>query len=162
MIEIRTPNAIAAIRGTVLVVELIPEPGGSAGAPRYTTKVHVLHGLVEVSDPKNPAPRPRRSARSRAGAGPAATRPALVPMSPPRPSRCSSGLHSAPQIVEGPSEFIHGVTVREQAKAVAVAEFLAPEVAGRRRGRRQQRAGRAPERRRPDHPGHRGRPGHSR
>jgi hypothetical protein len=54
VIEIRTPNAIAAIRGTVLVVELIPEPGGSPGQPNYTTKVHVLHGLVEVSDPNNP------------------------------------------------------------------------------------------------------------
>jgi len=58
VIEIRTPNAIAAIRGTVLVVELIPEPGGTPGAPRYTTKVHVLHGLVEVSDPKNPGAPP--------------------------------------------------------------------------------------------------------
>lgn len=42
VIEIRTPNAIAAIRGTVLVVELIPAPGASAARPRYTTKVHVL------------------------------------------------------------------------------------------------------------------------
>jgi FecR protein len=130
VIEIRTPNAIAAIRGTVLVVELIPEPGGSAGSPRYTTKVHVLHGLVEVSDPKNPGAPPAQvgalESWSRTGSEPSA----LVPMSPAAAEQVFVGLHSAPQIAEGPSEFIHGVTVREQAKAVAVAEFLAPEVAG--------------------------------
>lgn len=130
VIEIRTPNAIAAIRGTVLVVELIPEPGGSAGAPRYTTKVHVLHGLVEVSDPKNPGAPPAQvgalESWSRTGSEPSA----LVPMSPVAAEQVFVGLHSAPQIAEGPSEFIHNVTVREQAKAVAVAEFLSPEVAG--------------------------------
>jgi hypothetical protein len=130
VIEIRTPNAIAAIRGTVLVVELIPEPGGSAGAPRYTTKVHVLHGLVEVSDPKNPGAPPAQvgalESWSRTGSEPSA----LVPMSPAAAEQVFVDLRSAPQISEGPSEFIQNVTVREQAKAVAVAEFLAPEGAG--------------------------------
>ncbi len=129
-IEIRTPNAIAAIRGTVLVVELIAEPGGSAGAPRYTTKVHVLHGLVEVSDPKNPGAPPAQvgalESWSRTGSEPSA----LVPLSPTAAEQVFVGLHAAPQIAEGPSEFIQSVTTREHAKAVAVAEFLAPEVAG--------------------------------
>jgi len=130
VIEIRTPNAIAAIRGTVLVVELIPEPGGSAGAPRYTTKVHVLHGLVEVSDPKNPAAPPTQvgalESWIRTGSEPSA----VVPLSPTAAEQVFVGLHAAPQIAEGPSEFIQSVTTREHAKAVAVAEFLAPEVAG--------------------------------
>jgi FecR-like protein len=130
VIEIRTPNAIAAIRGTVLVVELIPEPGGSSGAPRYTTKVSVLHGLVEVSDPKNPGAPPAQvgtlESWSRTGSDPSA----LVPMSPASAEQAFAGLHSAPQIAEGPREFIQSVTMREQAKAVAVAEFLAPEAVG--------------------------------
>jgi len=130
VIEIRTPNAIAAIRGTVLVVELIPEPGGSSGAPRYTTKVSVLHGLVEVSDPKNPGAPPVQvgtlESWSRTGSDPST----LVPMSPAAAEQVFAGLHSAPQIAEGPSEFIQSVTTREQAKAVAVAEFLAPESVG--------------------------------
>jgi hypothetical protein len=130
VIEIRTPNAIAAIRGTVLVVELIPEPGGSSGAPRYTTKVHVLHGLVEVSDPKNPGAPPAQvgtlESWSRTGSDPSA----LVPLSPAAAEQVFAGLHSPPQIAEGPSEFIQNVTAREQAKAVAVAELLAPEVVG--------------------------------
>jgi len=130
VIEIRTPNAIAAIRGTVLVVELIAEPGGSSGAPRYTTKIHVLHGLVEVSDPKNPGAPPAQvgtlESWSRTGSDPSA----LVPLSPAAAEQVFAGLHSPPQIAEGPSEFIQNVTAREQAKAVAVAELLAPEVIG--------------------------------
>ena len=130
VIEIRTPNAIAAIRGTVLVVELIPEPGGSTGAPRYTTKVHVLHGLVEVSDPKNPGAPPAQvgtmESWSRTGSDPST----LAPLSRPAAEQVFVGLHTAPQIAEGPSEFIESVTAREQAKAIAVAEFLAPGTVG--------------------------------
>ena len=100
VIEIRTPNAIAAIRGTVLVVELIPEPGGSPGSPRYTTKVHVLHGLVEVSDPRNPGAPPAQvgalESWSRTGSEPSA----LVPMSPAAAEQVFVGLHSTPQIAE--------------------------------------------------------------
>jgi hypothetical protein len=131
VIEIRTPNAIAAIRGTVLVVELIPEPGGgSAGTPRYTTKVHVLHGLVEVSDPNNPGAPPAQvgalESWSRTGSDPSS----LAPLIPAAAEQVFVDLRSAPQIAEAPREFMVGVTTREQAKAVAVAEFLAPDVTG--------------------------------
>jgi len=44
------------------------------------------------------------------------------------------GLHAAPQIAEGPSEFIPERDCREQAKAIAVASFLAWH-GRRRRGR---------------------------
>lgn len=131
VIEIRTPNAIAAIRGTVLVVELIPEAGGGrGGAPRYTTKVHVLHGLVEVSDPNNPGAPPAQvgtlESWSRTGSDPSA----LAPLTPAAVEQVFADLRSAPQIAEGPHEFMASVTTREQANAVAVAEFLAPDVTG--------------------------------
>lgn len=131
VIEIRTPNAIAAIRGTVLVVELIREPGGgSPGAPRYTTKVHVLHGLVEVSDPNNPgAPAAQvgtLESWSRTGSDPSS----LAPLAPAAAEHVFADLRSAPQIAEGPREFMASVTTREQANAVAVAQFLAPDVTG--------------------------------
>jgi FecR-like protein len=130
VIEIRTPNAIAAIRGTVLVVELIPAPGGSPGQPNYTTKVHVLHGLVEVSDPNNPSAPPAQvgalQSWSRTGSEPFSQ----APLSPAAATQVFADLRSAPQIAEGPAEFLAGVTTREHAKALAVAEFLAPEMAG--------------------------------
>jgi hypothetical protein len=130
VIEIRTPNAIAAIRGTVLVVELIPAPGGTPGQPNYTTKVHVLHGLVEVSDPNNPGTLAVQvgtlQSWSRTGSEPFSQ----TSLSPAAAEHVFNGLRSAPQIVEGPAEFMATVTTREQAKALAVAEFLAPEMAG--------------------------------
>jgi len=131
VIEIRTPNAIAAIRGTVLVVELIPEPGGGSGsAQRYTTKVHVLHGLVEVADPNNPGAPPAQvgtlESWSRTGSDPSS----LAPLAPAAVERVFADLRSAPQIAEAPHAFIASVTTREQANAVAVAEFLAPDVTG--------------------------------
>lgn len=128
VIEIRTPNAIAAIRGTVLVVELTRAPGAAGGAARYTTKVHVLHGLVEVSDPNNPGAPPAKvgtlESWSRSDSDPSA----LIPLSPGAANQIFADLRSAPQIAESPSELMHAVTVREQARAVAVAEFLAPEI----------------------------------
>lgn len=130
VIEIRTPNAIAAIRGTVLVVELIPEPGGTPGAPRYTTKVHVLHGLVEVSDPKNPGAPPAQVGAMQSWSRSGSDASALVPLTAAAAQQVFVGLHAAPQFAEGPREFIQHVTAREQAKAVVVAEFLAPEAAG--------------------------------
>ena len=130
VIEIRTPNAIAAIRGTVLVVELTRAPGGSAGQPSYTTKVHVLHGLVEVSDPGNPgAPAVQvgtLQSWSRTGSEPFTQ----TPLTPGAAERVFADLRSAPQIAEGPAEFMATVTTREQARALAVAEFLSPETAG--------------------------------
>jgi hypothetical protein len=101
-----------------------------AGRPRYTTKVHVLRGLVEVSDPNNPgAPAVKvgtLQSWSRTGSEPSSE----TSLSPAAAEQVFADLRSVPQIAEGPPEFMAAVTTREQAKALAVAEFLAPEMAG--------------------------------
>ncbi|MBI2217236.1 MAG: FecR domain-containing protein [Candidatus Rokubacteria bacterium] len=54
-IEIRTPNAVAAVRGTVVVAEVLPSDGAPGGVvSRFT----VLKGLVDVSrfDPRSQVP----------------------------------------------------------------------------------------------------------
>ena len=59
VIEIRSPNATAAVRGTVFVVEVDPVKAGEA-APTTTTRVHLFHGALDVSarlDPSQPAVR---------------------------------------------------------------------------------------------------------
>jgi hypothetical protein len=50
-IEVRTPNAIAAVRGTFLIVEVTPAATGQTGpgASTFATSVHVLTGIVDVS-----------------------------------------------------------------------------------------------------------------
>jgi hypothetical protein len=55
-IEVRTPNAVAAIRGTTLVVEVMPTPESiRSGKPSdMVTNVHVLTGKVDVFSPGSP------------------------------------------------------------------------------------------------------------
>jgi hypothetical protein len=65
-IEIRTPNAVAAVRGTVFVVELIrPPKAATSGATPFVTNIHVVKGIVDVSA-LNAAP---GTPPSRVGAG---------------------------------------------------------------------------------------------
>jgi len=55
IIEIRTPHAVAAVRGTVLVVEIVP--GAENQASAASTNVHLLHGKLDVSLASNPTAR---------------------------------------------------------------------------------------------------------
>ena len=59
-IEVHTPHAVAAVRGTVLVVEIVPGSAGGdqSGAGGSTTNVHLLHGKLDVSLRNNPAGAP--------------------------------------------------------------------------------------------------------
>ena len=56
IIEIRTPHAVAAVRGTVLVVEIVP--GAENQASAASTDVHLLHGKLDVSLASNPTAPP--------------------------------------------------------------------------------------------------------
>ena len=50
VIEVHTPHAVAAVRGTVLVVEIVPSPaGGELDTNGTFTNVHLLHGKLDVS-----------------------------------------------------------------------------------------------------------------
>jgi hypothetical protein len=57
IIEIRTPHAVAAVRGTVLVVEIVPGASGESqpGTGAASTNVHLLHGKLDVSRLSDPA-----------------------------------------------------------------------------------------------------------
>jgi FecR-like protein len=56
IVEIRTQNAVAAIRGTVVVAENIPVP---PGAPPQS-RIHVLSGYVDITPRNNPGAPPVR------------------------------------------------------------------------------------------------------
>jgi FecR protein len=56
IVEIRTENAIAAIRGTVVVAETLTPPGAAIPVSR----VHVLSGYIDVTTPANPGAPPVR------------------------------------------------------------------------------------------------------
>ncbi len=57
VIEVQTPHAVAAVRGTVLVVEIVPDsPGGNRLGT--STNVHLLHGKLDVSLRSDPGAAP--------------------------------------------------------------------------------------------------------
>ena len=56
IVEIRTQNAVAAIRGTVVVAENLPVP---PGAPPQS-RIHVLSGYVDITPRNNPGAPPVR------------------------------------------------------------------------------------------------------
>jgi hypothetical protein len=57
IIEIRTPHAVAAVRGTVLVTEIVPGPA-SSGGNGLVTHVYLLHGALDVSLRSSPGTSP--------------------------------------------------------------------------------------------------------
>lgn len=56
IVEIRTQNAVAAIRGTVVVAENLPVPPGAPPESR----IHVLSGYVDITPRNNPGAPPVR------------------------------------------------------------------------------------------------------
>jgi hypothetical protein len=131
VIEIRTPNAVAAVRGTVLVVEIIQASASSHGGPTpATTNVHVLRGRVDVFHPNDPGAPPVQvgsmETLSRIGSAPAQLR----PLTSEAAERLLADLRSEPQFTQGPDEFQDDMDAREQSRALALALAIAPALGG--------------------------------
>jgi hypothetical protein len=61
VMELQTPNVVVGVRGTVLVVEIVPAISGAqpaASPAAITTKVSLLHGSVDVSLRNDPTAAP--------------------------------------------------------------------------------------------------------
>ena len=126
IIEIRTPNATAAVRGTVFVVDVDPTPPGqSTGGQTATTRVHLFHGALDVSarlDPSNPTVR-LAELQSVVVTGNALG--AVEPIS--RDAVASLTADLKPRQVnqpDAPAEFTGGLVAREQGRAVMLATAL--------------------------------------
>jgi hypothetical protein len=129
VIEIRSPNATAAVRGTVFVVEVDPmqpgQPGQSGGTPTTTTRVHLFHGALDVSARLDPGHATVRLAelQSVVVAGNA-----LGPVKPiSRDAVAALTADLKPRQVQtpsAPSEFTGGLVAREQGRAVMLASAL--------------------------------------
>jgi hypothetical protein len=126
IIEIRTPNAAAAVRGTVFVVDVDPiRPGQSAGGQTATTRVHLFHGALDVSarlDPSNPTV---RLAELQSVVVSGNTLGAIKPISRDAVASLTTDLKprqvSQPDV---PREFTGGLVAREQGRAVQLASAL--------------------------------------
>ena len=126
IIEIRTPNATAAVRGTVFVVDVDPiQPGQSTGGQTATTRVHLFHGALDVSarlDPSNPTVR-LAELQSVVVSGNALG--AIKPLSRDAVAAITADLKPRQMAQpDAPSEFTGGLVAREQGRAVMLATAL--------------------------------------
>lgn len=126
IIEIRTPNATAAVRGTVFVVDVDPiRPEQAAGGQAAVTRVHLFHGALDVSarlDPSNPTVR-LAELQSVVVSGNALG--VVKPISRDAVAALTADLQ--PRQVnqpDAPSEFTGGLVAREQDRAVMLATAL--------------------------------------
>ncbi|MEX2221083.1 MAG: FecR domain-containing protein, partial [Candidatus Rokuibacteriota bacterium] len=130
VIEIRSPNATAAVRGTVFVVEVDPVKPGAATSTT-TTRVHLFHGALDVSahlDPSQPTVR-LTELQSVVVAG--NTLGSVRPISRDAVAALTADLKPKQmQTEDAPDEFQSGLMAREQGRAVMLASaLLAPPAA---------------------------------
>src|SRR5260370_27179021 len=101
-LEIRTSNAIAAVRGTVLVVEVV-------GATPPTTNVHVIHGLVDVWLGNTPGGTPTQIGPLQSFISTPGGSGQVRSLTPEAAEALFADLHSDPQFSEGSDDFLAGL-----------------------------------------------------
>src|SRR5215510_1639757 len=128
VIEVKTPQAVAAVRGTVLVVEIVPGTGeaNQTGRGEDVTNVHLIHGKLDVSLRSNPSGAPVRLESLQTVS---VTRDVLGKMRPldlPTATALSTGLKPAEQAVTAiPEKLQAAVDQRQGALALATAAEIA-------------------------------------
>jgi hypothetical protein len=130
VIEVRSPNATAAVRGTVFVVDVDPVPTGGAAATA-TTRVHLFHGALDVSAHLDPAQPVVHLAQMQS---------LVVAGNVPGPVRGLSRSEVAALTADlrpkqmgtpdAPDEFTRGLLVREQRRAIQLGTSLLPSTGG--------------------------------
>src|SRR5215510_3748465 len=124
VIEVKTPQAVAAVRGTVLVVEIVPGTGeaNQPGRGEDVTNVHLLHGKLDVSLRNNPGGAAVRLASLQTVS---VTRDLLGTMRPldlPTATTLTTGLKPPEQVVTAiPEKLQSAVDQRQGALALATA-----------------------------------------
>ncbi|HEX5529097.1 MAG TPA: FecR domain-containing protein [Methylomirabilota bacterium] len=126
VIEIRSPNATAAVRGTVFVVEVDPmRPGQPGGGPATTTRVHLFHGALDVSARLDPGHATVRLAELQSVVVAGNALGPVKPISRDAVATLTADLKSRQgQTPDAPREFTGGLVAREQGRAVMLASAL--------------------------------------
>ncbi len=121
ILEIRTPNIVAAVRGTVLVVEIIRASSDSQGGLiSPTTNVHVIHGLVDVFSTGRPGAPPVQVGTLQSYSQIGGTGGTLRNLTAEAAQALFADLTSEPQFTQGPDDFLADLGNREQVRAAAL------------------------------------------
>jgi hypothetical protein len=130
VIEIRSPNATAAVRGTVFVVEVDPVKAGGA-IPITTTRVHLFHGALDVSARLDPAQPTVRLAELQSVVVAGNALGSVRPLSRDAVAALTADLKpKRMQTQDAPDEFKSPLMAREQGRAVQLATALLPPLPG--------------------------------
>jgi len=123
IVEIRTQNAVAAIRGTVVVAETLRLPG----ATDLVTRLHVLSGYIDVTTPGKPGAPPLRmfAPSSVTVTGNTMDRP--VPLGAAARATLLSDLQLTPS---PPKRVLEGLALGEQARASGLARIITGDGSG--------------------------------
>jgi len=127
VIEVHTPHAVAAVRGTVLVVEIVPGStrGDQFDAGGTSTNVHLLHGKLDVSLRSSPAGVPVRLESLQTVTVSSNVLGTMRPLSPAAAAAITRGLKTDQQSrTELPEKFAAALEERQRVLAVATAEDL--------------------------------------
>ena len=130
VIEIRSPNATAAVRGTVFVVEVDPIKAGDAAAAT-TTRVHLFHGALDVSAHLDPSKPTVRLAELQSVVVAGNTLGSVRPISRDAVATLTADLKPKQmQTKDTPDEFKSPLMAREQGRAIQLATSLLPPLPG--------------------------------
>ncbi len=130
VIEIRSPNATAAVRGTVFVVEVDPIKAGVT-TPTTTTRVHLFHGALDVSAHLDPSQPTVRLAELQSVVVSGNTLGSVRPLSRDAVAALTADLKPKQmQTKDAPDEFQSPLMAREQGRAIQLATTLLPPLPG--------------------------------
>ncbi|HYB43921.1 MAG TPA: hypothetical protein VEL75_19230 [Candidatus Methylomirabilis sp.] len=125
VIEVRSPNATAAVRGIVFVVEVDPVSAGQPSVAQITTRAHLFHGALDVSARLDPARPTVRLAELQSVVVTGNALGAIQPISRDAVAALTADLKPRQiQAPDAPIDFTSGLMAREQGRAVALATQL--------------------------------------
>jgi FecR protein len=124
VIELHTPNVVVAVRGTVLVVEIVPAVFGAqpaSGPAAITTRVSLLHGSVDVALRNDPTAAPVRLTSLQAVEVSSNTLGTVRSLSPEAVAAATSGLTANELSRPGPpAAFLSALVAQQQALVGAI------------------------------------------
>ena len=126
-VDVRTPNAIAAVRGTVLLVEVEPPAAGGSGGEQSVSTFSVLKGSVEVSCAAAGCSGNKIVYAFEAVRVSGLQMGAVEPIPPARAASLAGRFHVPLQPMDSSDDSNRQKTAkREMSKAMALAKVLAP------------------------------------
>jgi hypothetical protein len=119
-IEVKTHNAVAAVRGTVIVVEIVRASAqATGGSPALTTNVHVLRGSAVVTPINVPGSSPITIGQFQSYSQIGNVLGAIRPLTPAGVTQLLSNLRASPQLGQSSGGAAEQLTNHEQTRTSA-------------------------------------------